>query len=300
MAFIHKYSTISNGDTFNNGVLNNTVGNTIIYPDYKKTIPGVNLRRMSAIVKMGLANTIKCLNGKKVDAVVVGTGLGSIHHTELFLSSFVNTEQSILSPTPFINSVHNTISGEIALHTKNQGYNATYSQGGLSFEGALLDAILLTKENKNVIIGGVDESTPVLEKVLNKMKAKRLFTSGSSFFNLSPDKKNSLAEVINCTITKRGKLISLLDSFNYNPQKDFILSGHSTCNYTNNLKTLNYSNYSGVYMTNSSYGLQLAVEILNTSDIAELDGYTFPENLKRIFIINHSSNHDIGVVIIKK
>ena len=43
-------------------------------------------------------------------------------------------------------SINLVVSGEIALHTKNQGYNATYSQGGLSFEGALLDAILLTKK----------------------------------------------------------------------------------------------------------------------------------------------------------
>ena len=89
MAFIHKYSTISNGDTFNNGALNNSVGNNIIYPDYKKTIPGINLRRMSAIVKMGLANTIKCLTNNKVDAIIVATGLASIHNSELFLSSFI-------------------------------------------------------------------------------------------------------------------------------------------------------------------------------------------------------------------
>lgn len=300
MTFIHKYSTISNGDTFNCGVLNNSVGNDIIYPDYKNAIPGINLRRMSTIVKMGLANTIKCLDGNKLDAVVVGTGLGSIHNTELFLSSFINTNQSILSPTPFINSVHNTISGEIALHTKNTGYNATYSQGGLSFEGALLDAILLTKENKNVIVGGVDESTSVLEEVLTKMKSKRLFTSGSSFFNLSPNKKNAKGELISCTITKKVKLISLLESLNYHKRTDFIISGHSACNYTNNLKTFNYSKYSGIYMTNASYGLQLAIEILNSSSITEIDGYKLPSNLKRIFIINHSSSNDLGVILIKK
>ena len=35
MAFIHKYSTISNGDTFNFGILNNLDGNNITHPDYK-------------------------------------------------------------------------------------------------------------------------------------------------------------------------------------------------------------------------------------------------------------------------
>ena len=300
MAFIHKYSTISNGDTFNFGILNNLDGNNITHPDYKNAILGVNLRRMSDIVKMGLANSIKCLNGSQVDGVVVATGLGSMLNTELFISSFIDNNQSILSPTPFINSVHNTISGEIALHTKNHGYNTTYSQGGVSFEGALLDAILLTNEGKTVIVGGVDESIPVLNEILSKLKSKRLFSSGSSFFNLSPNKKNSIAEVVNCIITKREKLNSLLETYNYNPKKDFTLSGNSSCKYVNNLEGVNYSNYCGTYMTNSSYGLQMGVELLNTSNISELNGFNIPKKLNRIFIINHSSNQDIGIIIIKK
>jgi hypothetical protein len=81
-------------------------------------------------------------------------------------------------------------------HTQNKGYNSTYSHNGLSFEGALLDAMLLTKEGKNVIIGGIDESIPILDDILTEMKSKNLFSSGSSFFNLSPNKKsNSLATI---------------------------------------------------------------------------------------------------------
>jgi len=303
MAFIHKYSTISKGDTFNQGIIDTCINfkkkTKIIHPNYKEAIPGINLRRMSAIVKMGLANTIKCSTNNKIDAIVVGTGLGSIHHTELFLSSFINAGQSILSPTPFINSVHNTISGEIALHTQNKGYNSTYSQNGLSFEGALLDAILLTKEGKSVILGGVDESIPILDDLLTKMKSKNLFSSGASFFNLSPNKKNSLAEVTNCIITKENQLISLMDT-ELNPEEDFIISGSSTCNKPENTNTFNYSKYSGIYMTNSSFGLQLAVEILNFLETTELDGHKLPSKLKRVIIINHSSKDDVGVIIVEK
>ena len=303
MAFIHKYSTISKGDTFNQGIINTCINfkkkTEIIHPNYKESIPGINLRRMSAIVKMGLANTIKCSTNNKIDAIVVGTGLGSIHHTELFLSSFINAGQSILSPTPFINSVHNTISGEIALHTQNKGYNSTYSQNGLSFEGALLDAMLLTTEGENVILGGVDESIPILNDLLTKMKSKNLFSSGSSFFNLSPNKKKSLAEVTNCIITKENQLISLMDT-ELNPEEDFIISGFSTCTKSENINTFHYSKYSGIYMTNSSFGLQLAVEILNSLEANKLDGYNLPSKLKRVIIINHSSKNDVGVIIVRK
>ena len=303
MAFIHKYSTISKGDTFNQGIIDTWINfkkeTEIIHPNYKEVIPGVSLRRMSAIVKMGLANTIKCSTSNKIDAIVVGTGLGSIHHTELFLSSFINDNQSILSPTPFINSVHNTISGEIALHTQNKGYNSTYSHNGLSFEGALLDAMLLTKEGKNVIIGGIDESIPILDDILTEMKSKNLFSSGSSFFNLSPNKNHSLAEVTNCIITKEKQLPSLIDT-ELNPKEDFIISGSSTCNKPENTNTFNYSKYSGIYMTNSSFGLQLAVEILNFLETTELDGHKLPSKLKRVIIINHSSKDDVGVIIVEK
>ena len=115
MAFIHKYSTISKGNTFNQGIIdgciNSNIATEITHPDYKDVITGINLRRMSVIVKMGLANTIKCLSRNKIDAIVVATGLASLHNSELFLCSLIDPEQSILSPTPFINSVHNTISG---------------------------------------------------------------------------------------------------------------------------------------------------------------------------------------------
>ena len=303
MAFIHKYSTISKGDTFNQGIIDTWINfkkeTEIIYPNYKETIPGVSLRRMSAIVKMGLANTIKCSTSNKIDAIVVGTGLGSIHHTELFLSSFINDNQSILSPTPFINSVHNTISGEIALHTQNKGYNSTYSHNGLSFEGALLDAMLITKEGKNVMIGGIDESIPILDNLLTKMKSKNLFSSGSSFFNLSPNKKHSLAEVTNCILTKEKLLPSLIDT-ELKPEEDFIISGSSTCTKSENTNIFNYSKYSGIYMTNSSFGLQLAVEILNSLVTNKLDRYNLPSKLKRVIIINHSSKDDVGVIIVEK
>ena len=302
MTFIHKYSSISAGNSFKNGILKTFINFKdkleIIHPIYKETILGINLRRMPIIVKMGLANTIKCSTNNKVDAIVVATGLGSIHNTELFLCSFIDSKQSILSPSPFINSVHNTISGEIALHTQNKGYNTTYSQGGLSFEGALLDTILLTKEGKNVILGGADEAIPIIDENLKKEGFKSQFSSGSSFFNLSNNKKESLAEIVDCNITKENKLESYIAD-NFKSNEDVIISGFSTTKNLKEIKNLNYSKFCGIYMTNSAFGLQLAVEILN-SNISELDGHILPSTIKRIFIVNYASKNDIGIIILKK
>lgn len=302
MAFIHKYSTISKGNTFNQGIIdgciNSKIATEITHPDYKDIITGINLRRMSVIVKMGLANTIKCSSRNKIDAIVVATGFASLHNSELFLCSLIDPEQSILSPTPFINSVHNTISGEIALHTQNKGYNITYSQGSLSFEGALLDSILLTKEGKNVIVGGVDEVIPPLDNLSMNIKSKEEFTTGSTFFNISPNKNGSLAEIVNCIITKEEKANYYITD-NFNSNEDVLISGHSTCNHSKKINTLNYSKFSGILMTNPAFGLQLAVELLNT-DISELDGCKLPSRIKRVFIINHASKNDIGIIILRK
>ena len=166
-------------------------------------------------------------------------------------------------------------------------------------QNTILDAMLLPKEGGNVIIGGIDESIPILNNLLTKMKSKNLFSSGSSFFNLSPNKKHSLAEVTNCIITKEKQLPSLINT-ELNPEEDFIISGSSTCNKSGNTNAFNYSKYSGIYMTNSSFGLQLAVEILNSLATNELDGYKLPSKLKRVIIINHSSKNDVGVIIVKK
>ena len=302
MAYIQKYSTISKGNTFNQGIiptcLGNKKGSAIIHPDYKESIPGANLRRMSTIVKMGLANTIKCVTKNTIDAIIVGTGLGSLDYTEKFLSSYINSDQSILSPTPFINSVHNTISGEIALHTNNKGYNSTYSQGGLSFEGALLDAIMLTQEGKNVIVGGIDESIPILDQILRKMGYINKFTSGSTFFSISPQKKDSLAKIITCIITKANKLDAFLNN-NFDANKDLIISGQSNCNNKKNTNYLDYSKFSGIFMTNSAFGVQLGAELLNSNKNI-FDGHKLPNKINKIFIINYASKNDIGIIILKK
>tara|TARA_B100001250_G_scaffold411586_1_gene440604 strand:- start:600 stop:1508 length:909 start_codon:yes stop_codon:yes gene_type:complete len=302
MAFIHKYSTISKGNLFNHGILYSRLNKnkeiTDIHPDYKKAIPKINLRRMSKIVKMGLANSLNCISTKKPDAIIVATGIGSLQHTELFLSSFVNTEQSILSPTPFINSVHNTISGQIALYTGNKGYNSTYSQNSLSFEGSLLDAIMLTKEGKTIIIGGVDESIPILEETLSEIGTKNKFATGSTFFNIDADKTNSLCEITECIIIKKEKLKPFMES-NFNSNQDFIIEGISHCNIENKATNLEYSKFCGIYMTNSAFGMQLGVELLN-SNISKLDGYTLPPITKRIFIVNYASKDDISIIILKK
>jgi len=136
-----------------------------IEPNYKEYINPIQLRRMSKVLKMGLGASAICLkklNQVNPDAIVVGTALGCGEDLEKFLSSYLDNENQVLSPTPFIQSTHNMVAAQIAVMLKNNNYNMTYCHRGFSFESALTDAIMLINEGhaRSVLAGGIDEITP--------------------------------------------------------------------------------------------------------------------------------------------
>ncbi len=133
-------------------------------PDYTGIIPPMQLRRMSKAVRMGIGAARECLQEaglERPDAIVAGTALGCLADTEVFLKKMVVQEEQLLTPTPFIQSTHNTVAGQIALATGCHGYNNTIVQRGHSFENAVLCAALFLTENpgQTVLAGGVDELT---------------------------------------------------------------------------------------------------------------------------------------------
>ncbi len=114
-------------------------------PDYKELIPPRTSRRMSRVIKMGVASALMALKdaGMEVpDAIVTGSGFGCMTDTEKFLESISENEEKFLNPSPFIHSTHNTISSQIALMLKCTGYNQTFVHGSFSFESALLDGMM--------------------------------------------------------------------------------------------------------------------------------------------------------------
>lgn len=145
-----------------------------IEPVYRDYLDPMTSRRMSRIVKMGVCSALKCLKDSAVDmpdAIIAGTGLGCLEDTERFLGSIFSNEEKLLNPTPFIQSTHNTVTGAIALSLKCQGYNATYTHRGFSFENALQDALLQLLENPgmNILAGGFDELTPASYTITSRL-----------------------------------------------------------------------------------------------------------------------------------
>jgi len=132
-------------------------------PDYKDYVPANMLRRMSHIIKMGIVAakiSLQQAELENVDAIITGTGLGCFEDTDKFLKTIIENNEQLLTPTSFIQSTHNTVAGQIALLIKCHNYNFTYTQQGLSFESALIDADMFLNENKNsnVLVGGLDEA----------------------------------------------------------------------------------------------------------------------------------------------
>ena len=96
------------------------------------------------------------------DAVITATGLGCMENSEKFLAAMLESGETMMSPTDFMQSTHNTPGSLISIHLKDHGYNSTYSQGADSMASALLDAWLQLKSGKirTALVGCHDELTP--------------------------------------------------------------------------------------------------------------------------------------------
>jgi len=140
---------------------------TCVLPNFKDYINPFQMRRLSRMLRMGLAAATICLRDaqlKTPDAIITSTGYGFQEDMGKFLTEILQQDEQQLTPTYFMQSTHNALSGLIALSVKCMGYNNTYTGKGFAFETALHDAMMLLqeKEAENVLIGSFDEAYQVL------------------------------------------------------------------------------------------------------------------------------------------
>jgi 3-oxoacyl-[acyl-carrier-protein] synthase II len=195
--YIRSAANISPQKTFNNPLFLNELAEyrdnrlTCIEPDYNELIDPKLSRRMSRIIKMSVASALACLKDAGItnpDAIITGTAYGCLEDSGIFLANMVEQEEEPITPTAFVQSTHNTIGAQIALLLKCNWYNNTFVSGGVSFENALLDAIMLLmeKDTDNVLVGGMDEITDMSHTVLSRMGLyKRKSVSNLDLFKLN-------------------------------------------------------------------------------------------------------------------
>lgn len=188
-------------------------------PNYKGYINPVAIRRMSKLLKMGIScgmNALQKAGIEKPQAIITGTGRGSMVDTEQFLLSMIEMEEGALTPTSFIQSTYNSINGWLALQTKCTGYNQTYVNRGTSFELAMFDAQMLlneAKEHMDILVGCFDEITPDYVRVKSKIgywknpipsstnlhkhshTTGTIAGEGAAFFTITNQKENAICSL---------------------------------------------------------------------------------------------------------
>ncbi|HTX88563.1 MAG TPA: beta-ketoacyl synthase N-terminal-like domain-containing protein [Bacteroidales bacterium] len=283
-----------------------------IDPNFKAWIDPLAARRMSRLIKMGIVAAKTALadaHCEMPDAIITGTGLGSVEDTEKILAGMIAGE-TLTNPTPFMQSTYNTISSQIAINLKCHGYNSTYVHRAFSFESSLFDALMQLAEGtaEKVLAGGVDEMTPVHLgivrrlgdwkmqpesnlKVLESVTPGALAGEGAGFFLLgNASGENSYCALSDVrTFYKPGTpletaqhLLSFLTS-NYlaTHQVDLVITGmsgdrrydgiyESVCReYFPEVPVAYYKHLCGEYHTSSAFALWLAANILKRQSVPD-------------------------------
>jgi 3-oxoacyl-(acyl-carrier-protein) synthase len=313
-AYLRSASCISPQKTFNhNGFLDDIIDITgtrlaAIEPDYKDFIDPKLIRRMSHVIKMGVAAASNCLKLANVDmpgAVISGSAFGCVQDTVTFLTRIIEQHEELLPPTAFIQSTHNTVSAQIALMLQCHNYNGTFVHKGISFESALIDALMLLNEQEadNILVGGIDEMVETNFKILTRLGMYKrhpisnlsLFDEtsrgsiageGAAFFVLT-DKKapGTLAELTGVKILYKAEAIAdgisaflashslsiddidlVITGRNGDIRNDEIYSGLNESLFKNSTLA-NYKHLCGEYSTSSSFALWLAANIVSRGEV---------------------------------
>lgn len=157
-------------------------------PDYKEFITDANSRRrMGRLLKMAVWCGLKSLDGvpsERVAGIITSTGAGFMKDTISFGSSIFDREETLLNPSPFMQSTFNTASGYIALIRKIHAYNTTYVQQADGFAASLVDAAMLLDdagEGNVALVGAFDEVTPEVDVIRQRLG---LYRVGDGFLPL--------------------------------------------------------------------------------------------------------------------
>lgn len=275
---------------------------TCIEPDYSQYVDPKLIRRMSRIIKMGVAAAMETLQQKGVKnphAIITGTAYGCLADTDAFLTRLVEFKEELLSPTAFIQSTHNTVGAQIALQLQCRNYNNTYVHRGSSFESAMMDAVSLINEGdaNDVLVGAVDEIIEKSHAIIRRFgnykengDSAKLLTSGTpgtmagegaAFFMLSKSQQNAIAgfdgmanfykpeipveEIINEFLSANQITLNDIDLIILGNNGDVQSDAHYyqlATGLFEGKRIAGYKNYCGEYPTSSAFALWMAVKMI--------------------------------------
>jgi len=298
--------------------------------DYKRFVPPAAARRMGPLLKRAVATSVTALGKAGVTdpgAIICGTGLGCIENTEKFLTSMIENGETCLQPTLFINSTHNTIASQIATFLGCNGYNSTYAHLGISFESALMDAVMMleTGQTADALVGAHDEMTPTYFKLFGMADYWRAphgecsvsFVIGNA---RTPDSLCRLLDVDLFHSSGSEQVIGRLERFlgkngitaqeidlvvtgcngdgRYDGSYDSLLDGL----FPDGVARCRYKHVFGESFTAPAYGLLLGSMILREGTVPEpfIHGGKRPGECRTILCVNSFKSKDWSFILIGK
>ncbi len=343
--FIKDILSISPQDTYNNHSywydVKTYIGNKLscIEPSYDGIIKPGQLRRMGKALRMGIGCGLPLLDKYgKVDGIIIGTSEGGLEDCIKFLNQIVDYDEGTLTPTNFMQSTPNAVSGHLALITGNTNYNITHVNKGLSFENALIDAQMLLQDGSaNVLlVGSVEEISDYnynIEQSANQYKkvegrSNELIHSntegtvcgeGAVMFVLSSQPENGsicirdvdaitypegseLHDLCNNLLQRNGLVTNDIDGVIVGLNGD-IRTDHWYTNFISSLfssQTIyTYKNLVGEYPTSASFAVKLAHDIIKNNMICpEIIFKNSNRAQKNILIYNHFKGVQHSLILI--
>lgn len=302
-------------------------------PDFKQWLTPAESRRLGKILKRAwvTAQSVSRKTGvEHPDAILVGTGLGCMENTERFLEALCRDGESLLSPTHFMQSTHNTIASLLALRSHTHGYNITYSHKDVSFDQALLDAWTQFRIGniRTALVGGYDELTPSYFTLLERigyMGGSQPGTGSETAVALllSMEAQQGLCELVSMRMLYRPTeqalqetLHSLLDEAQLTPESlSAVMTGVSgreaqdapyhrfIQQWFPEVPTLRYKQWFGLSYTASAYAVYAAAHCLDQGFIPDgmYYGPTPPrsEPPQTLLLLNQSEDKEYSLIILR-
>lgn len=312
------------------------------HPSYKEMISPAMVRRMSNGIKMGIYASQQALDEAEIampDAIVAGTGLGCLEDSEKFLRNVLDNDEQFLTPTAFIQSTHNTVASQIALRLQCKAYNFTYVHRSVSFESALLDALLQLQsgEATHILAGASDEISDhtysllqqigyikqdgIQESVKNSTSVGVNYSEGAVFFGLSTNKMaHTYAEIVDVRIqndVNQGQLKDFVALFLQEnnvaiEEVDALILGingdiESDPYYTRLLAdfdavpTVYYKHLIGQFDSSSAFGLAVASQLLKHQALPKQLFWQEQErkNFRYVLLYNQFKGKDHSLVLLR-
>ncbi len=254
----------------------------------KKRILDAPPRRMGRMTKYACIGAVACL--KEADrntipagklGVFHGSALGNINETHQVQKQIFTLSNQLPSPIKFSASLSNMSSHFVAVLTGAKGPNLVVAQDELSFEGAVLSALLAGDigDIDFALTGGTDCCFGTQQELSNALNfpEQTLFGEGSGWILLGRNSSASLGEVVDIKIgnslgalsesdgatTYRKYLVDLINDYRQNQEDIYVVPGlrvdrsqfEGIVDSLSPAKSIEYLNKTGVYPTAAANGI---------------------------------------------